>query len=195
MPDNEKVSAEDSVSTLQRAIDDLKAAIAGFRAAGAKTNAELKQMTWQRDQLFHEKLQRSVEPNAMDAYQDATGDSAVYPGHDYAPGGVRFTKTLPYLVLGLNGEAGEVADMLKKMLRNDEPLARNPNDAKLKEELGDVLWYVARIAAEKGWSLQDVADTNIAKLKARKEAGELKKPRGQTFGRAAAPAHVDHQPN
>lgn len=62
--------------------------------------------------------------------------------------------------LGLAGEAGEVVDLLKKHLGHGHPLDK----AKLEEELGDVLWYVADVATHYGLDLDDVARANIRKL-------------------------------
>lgn len=65
--------------------------------------------------------------------------------------------------LGIAGEAGEVADLLKKHLGHGQPLDRE----KLVKELGDVLWYVAALADVYGIELGAVAETNLAKLRAR----------------------------
>lgn len=65
--------------------------------------------------------------------------------------------------LGIAGEAGEVADLLKKVLHHGHDM----DTAKLTKELGDVLWYVQAIAAVNGIKLSDVAQTNIDKLKTR----------------------------
>lgn len=69
--------------------------------------------------------------------------------------------------LGLCGEAGEVADLVKKDAWHGKPLS---NEA-LANELGDVLWYVADIARARGLSLQDIAAGNIAKLQRRYPSG------------------------
>lgn len=65
--------------------------------------------------------------------------------------------------LGLSGEAGEVADIVKKHLFHGHPL----DEKALKDELGDVLWYLANLASSAGINLQDIADHNIQKLYAR----------------------------
>lgn len=65
--------------------------------------------------------------------------------------------------LGLSGEAGEVADYLKKVLGHGHGYDRE----KHAKELGDVLWYVADQASAAGLSLQDIADRNVGKLAAR----------------------------
>jgi len=65
--------------------------------------------------------------------------------------------------MGLAGEAGEFVDLVKKHLFHGHPL----DVGKAKKELGDVLWYVAFAASALGFDLSDVAEANIAKLKAR----------------------------
>lgn len=69
--------------------------------------------------------------------------------------------------LGIAGEAGEVADYLKKVIFHEHPLDR----AKLADELGDVLWYVAALATINELSLDDVAEGNLAKLRRRYPEG------------------------
>lgn len=66
-------------------------------------------------------------------------------------------------VLGLVGEAGEVADLVKKHYYQDGRRL----DEHLLEELGDVLWYIAEIASAMGYDLDDVAYQNVAKLRRR----------------------------
>lgn len=96
-------------------------------------------------------------------YQDGTARTAVYPQ----------VKALEYTALGLAGEAGEVANKVKKILRED---GGDPVDAliKLADELGDVLWYVSELASTLGVDLEIVAKRNLEKLAARAEAGTLK---------------------
>lgn len=80
-----------------------------------------------------------------------------------------------YPALGLCGEAGEIAEKIKKWLRGDkgEQLAEEQRGDLLKE-LGDPLWYIASLAADLGYTLQDVVDANEQKLTSRKERGVLK---------------------
>lgn len=66
-------------------------------------------------------------------------------------------------VLGLNGESGEVADIIKKHFYQGHALDREH----LAEELGDVAWYLAVTAQAIGYDLDDVLAINIAKLKKR----------------------------
>lgn len=65
--------------------------------------------------------------------------------------------------LGIVGEVGEVIDCIKKGMRDEVPIDREH----LKEELGDVLWYVCNLATDLHISMDDVIDTNIEKLKRR----------------------------
>lgn len=65
--------------------------------------------------------------------------------------------------LGLAGESGEVADLLKKHLHHGVSL----DVEKLRKELGDVLWYVAHACNVMGWRLDEIAALNVAKLRTR----------------------------
>lgn len=69
--------------------------------------------------------------------------------------------------MGLNGEAGECIDIVKKYMYQGHELDRNA----LIEECGDVLWYLAEVAAGLGMSLSDIAEQNINKLKKRYPEG------------------------
>lgn len=71
------------------------------------------------------------------------------------------------VVLGLNGEAGEVADLYKKAMFQ----GHNINTEKVIDELGDILWYIAIGASCLGTSLEAVAARNVAKLRARYPEG------------------------
>lgn len=65
--------------------------------------------------------------------------------------------------LGIAGEAGEVADLIKKAVFHGHDI---PKD-EVKKELGDVLWYLSQIASLAGLTLDEVATGNIEKLMAR----------------------------
>lgn len=69
--------------------------------------------------------------------------------------------------LGLTGESGEVAEIVKKYLGHSHPL----NNVKLKEELGDVMWYIAEFCNIMGWDMGDVMNDNIKKLRTRYPKG------------------------
>lgn len=95
----------------------------------------------------------------------------------YPHSGEQNVGALTYCILGLNGEAGELAEKLKKIYRDDAgtpttELAQETREEMLKE-LGDVLWYVTRTAKELGYSLADVALWNVRKLTSRKLRGVI----------------------
>lgn len=98
-------------------------------------------------------------------YQDAAKATALYPGFQKDAG-------VSYCALALAGEAGEVANKVKKVLRGDVFLW----DARegIAQELGDCLWYVSELARNLGYSLDDIAQMNIAKLAARRERGTVR---------------------
>lgn len=105
----------------------------------------------------------------MYEYQDDALMHARYPGQGTREG-------LIYTVLALCGEAGELANKLKKHLRDGTPI----NDEVLADELGDVLWYVAAASRELNRSLGDLGLMNIAKLRDRAamRAPGIAKPEG-----------------
>jgi NTP pyrophosphatase (non-canonical NTP hydrolase) len=82
-------------------------------------------------------------------------------------------KDLLHWVLGLNGEAGEVAEKLKKIIRDKNSVVSDEDKAELAKELGDVLWYIAVFAHELGVPLSQIAQANIDKLQSRKARGKL----------------------
>lgn len=78
-----------------------------------------------------------------------------------------------YAALGLGGEAGEVCNKVKKLMRDDGGEITNKFREYLKGELGDVLWYVAACAREAGLDLNEIAEKNVEKLVDRQERGVL----------------------
>ena len=77
-------------------------------------------------------------------------------------------------VLGLNGEAGEVAEKLKKIVRDKKGVMSEADKQEIAKELGDVLWYLAVFAHELGVEFETVARDNIAKLADRQQRGKIK---------------------
>jgi NTP pyrophosphatase (non-canonical NTP hydrolase) len=80
---------------------------------------------------------------------------------------------LSYPALGLAGEAGEVAEHAKKVIRDDAGEVTPERKAALAKELGDVLWYVAQIATELDLDLDAIAAGNLDKLLSRQRRGVL----------------------
>lgn len=91
-------------------------------------------------------------------YQKQAKKTAVYPNKG---------KNYIYPVLGLVGEAGEVAEKFKKIIRDNDGKIDSEKKAEIEKELGDVLWYISQISTELKINLEDVAKTNIKKLSSR----------------------------
>lgn len=78
-----------------------------------------------------------------------------------------------HLVLGLVGEAGEVAEKVKKIVRDNNSDFAGMDMELFKKELGDVLWHIAVLADYFGISLENIAQMNIDKLASRLERGKI----------------------
>ena len=100
----------------------------------------------------------------FEEYQKKSRKTALYPevGNNWV-----------YPVLGLSGEAGEVADKMKKVMRDEGNIISEEKKLEIKKELGDVLWYVSQVASELGLSLEEIAQGNIEKLYSRLERGKI----------------------
>lgn len=80
---------------------------------------------------------------------------------------------ISYCSLGLTGEAGEVANKVKKIFRDDNGVCNPEKLRELMYEAGDCLWYIAILAKECGYTLEDVAQMNYEKLHSRAERGKI----------------------
>jgi len=100
----------------------------------------------------------------INEYQKEARKTAVYPnlGNNFI-----------YPTLGLCGEAGEVAEKIKKIIRDENNQLTLKTKDKLKKELGDVFWYLANLATELNISLEDIAKENIKKLQSRKDRNKI----------------------
>lgn len=105
----------------------------------------------------------------MVAYQRQATRTAIYPG----AGDTQSYEGLAYTALGLAGEAGEVAGKVKKIARDNNYTIAATTRAKLADELGDVLYYVASVATQLGFNLDAIAEGNLAKLADRQARGVL----------------------
>jgi NTP pyrophosphatase (non-canonical NTP hydrolase) len=76
-------------------------------------------------------------------------------------------------ILGLSGEAGEVAEKFKKIYRDKDGVLTDEDKVQIAKELGDVLWYAATISRYLGIPFEDIARQNIDKLTARLENNKL----------------------
>ena len=98
---------------------------------------------------YQEKAKKTIEyPNV--------GDNYVYP------------------TLGLAGEAGELANKIKKIERDHAGIVTDEVRAGIASELGDLLWYIAALSTELGMNLETVAEANIQKLALRQQHGTLR---------------------
>ena len=95
---------------------------------------------------------------SLGQYQSAAAKTAMY----------KHNHKILYPALGLAGEAGEVANKVKKMLRDD-----NLDKNAIASEIGDVLWYAAMLSKDLNIELHDVAMKNLEKLSDRKERGTI----------------------
>ena len=98
------------------------------------------------------------------AYQIGACDTAIFPKE----------KALEYLTLGLTGEAGEIANKVKKFIRDgaskEEYVAKR---IEIGYEIGDVMWYCAVLAEELDMNLGHIMEKNLEKLADRKKRGKL----------------------
>ncbi len=78
-----------------------------------------------------------------------------------------------HLLLGLCGEAGEIAEKAKKIVRDQDSDFSKLDKDDLKKELGDVLWHIAVVADYFDIPLEDIGDTNIKKLASRLKRGVI----------------------
>lgn len=99
-------------------------------------------------------------------YQSWTDETARYDGQ-------RTISGLNYVTLGICGEAGELANKVKKIHRDDGGSVSEEVRQKLIDETSDCLWYLARLATELGVTLESVAIHNRVKLEGRKQRGTL----------------------
>ena len=103
----------------------------------------------------------------MTHYQMAAQKSAIYNKLGTKSKKVTDNLDLLYATLGLNGEAGEVAEEVKKMIRDDNGILTEDRRHRLLGELGDTLWYLSAVAHEAGLDLGEVACYNLKKLRSR----------------------------
>src|SRR5688572_15633704 len=98
-----------------------------------------------------EPVSYDIEPMTLDSYAETVLTWARYPD---------IGKNPFYPALGLCGEAGEVAEHVKKMYRDDGGNMTAERLPKFQKELGDVLWYSAALSREVGYNLSQVRNTN-----------------------------------
>jgi NTP pyrophosphatase (non-canonical NTP hydrolase) len=105
----------------------------------------------------------------FDEYQKSAKQTDLTAGKNQGVMSVGFLDKL----LGLVGESGEIAEKVKKILRDKAGQMEEADKQELIKELGDVLWYVALVADNLGVSFDEVATRNIDKLASRSKRGRL----------------------
>ena len=99
----------------------------------------------------------------LDMYQQVAKQTAIYPRE----------QAIIYPTLGLTGEAGEVANKVKKIIRDDGNKINKGLVQEISAEIGDCLWYISVLADDIGCKLSDIANANLIKLANRKEKGTI----------------------
>ena len=121
-------------------------------------------MNWLEKQAKEFMERRGMSTITATEYQQKASETAIFPKQ----------KALEYITLGLTGEAGEIANKVKKLIRDgadEETLEQKKIE--IGYEIGDVLWYCAMLAKEVGMNLGHVMVNNINKLHSRKERGTI----------------------
>ena len=95
----------------------------------------------------------------LDMYQQVAKTTAIYPRE----------QAIIYPTLGLTGEAGEVANKVKKIIRDGTNKNNENLVQEISAEIGDCLWYIAVLADDVGIKLSDIANANLEKLANRKK--------------------------
>lgn len=97
----------------------------------------------------------------LNEYQQKALETAIYP------------TPIVYPALGLCGESGEVADKVKKVIRDNNSEFTNEKKAEIAKEIGDVMWYCATLSKDLGYTLDEIAEMNYQKLHSRQLRGKL----------------------
>ena len=99
----------------------------------------------------------------LNDYQKAALATAIYPQE----------KKIIYPLIGLAGETGEVADKIKKEIRDRDSEFGTDSRREIAKEIGDVMWYLASLANDLGYTLDDIARMNIEKIQSRQHRDKI----------------------
>ena len=100
-------------------------------------------------------------------YEEKASDTAIFNDRS-------LEYKLMFLGLGVTGEAGEIAEKIKKIMRNDNGIVSDEKREGIKKEIGDVLWYLSQLSRTLGFSFEEAAQGNIAKIMDRKVRDAIK---------------------
>ena len=106
---------------------------------------------------YHPIFTLKIKTMTLNEYQQHALETAIYPEN----------RRIIDPTLGLTGEAGEVADKVKKVIRDAHEEFTDEKRLEIVKEIGDVLWYCATLARDLGYELDDVAQMNVDKLRSR----------------------------
>ena len=101
----------------------------------------------------------------LDEYQEKAAKTALFTGDEFLD--------LLHWTLGVGGEAGEITEKIKKIVRDKQGHINTTDKEELAKEVGDVLWYLAILAKHLNYSFDDIAEKNLAKLQDRQKRGKL----------------------
>ena len=99
----------------------------------------------------------------LNQYQEKALKTAIYPED----------KKIIYPTLGLTGEAGEVADKVKKVIRDNNQEFTDEKKRQIALEISDVLWYCATLSHDLGYTLGEIGQMNVDKLASRQQRNKI----------------------
>lgn len=117
-----------------------------------------------------------MERLTISEYQEGTEKTAIYRdgiARAAQSGLIENWANLSYCAHGLTGEAGELSNDIKKVVRDDGGLVTPERAERLFKEIGDCYWYLSQICNELGFKIENVMDFNLSKLASRQERGVL----------------------
>ena len=120
---------------------------------------------WLTELDIKEKMDKQLKLFHMDVreYQEIIQKTAIFPEEI----------GIPYCTMGLCGEAGEVAEKVKKLYRDKNGTVTEEFKQDIKKELGDVVWYVTALGDRFGLTLEEILEANYTKLIKRRETNTL----------------------
>ena len=123
----------------------------------AKTEERLNEIV---EQLKTSKIMTNM---TLNQYQEEALKTAIYPED----------KKIIYPTLGLTGEAGEVADKVKKVIRDNNQEFTDEKKRQIALEISDVLWYCATLSHDLGYTLGEIGQMNVDKLASRQRRNKI----------------------
>lgn len=99
----------------------------------------------------------------IDNYQKECKKTAIYPT-EYS---------VIYPVIGMCGETGEVAEKIKKIIRDKNSIFDETSKIEIMKELGDVMWYISNIATDLNVNMSDILTMNLDKIQSRQSRNKI----------------------